>query len=100
MLNDAQAQALRQMMMMDGWNKVLKPWEAERGKRILRALAQSKDKRDEAFRDVSAKELRGQLKEIEWILSALDNELIAYDANRRRDELARQDQEQDPTANP
>jgi len=102
-LDAEQIQKTRSLLMSSGWNDVLKPLLAVRAHNAVKALILSPAERDGEFKDMADTELRARIREAEWILSVLPNEVAVYDHNRRLDELDRQtdpDGSTPSTANP
>jgi len=87
MLNDDQAQKLKMLLASSGWNDVVKPVLARRGHEAIKALVLNPEERTGDFKGVDDSVLRAQVKECEFVLNVWNNELVAYDHNRRLEEL-------------
>ena len=91
MLDPEQVQKVRLVLVSDGWNHVMKPATANRGRQALKSLALSRSERAVDFKgtdfDTEDDVLRGMIRECEWMTVAWDNEIQIYDRNRRLDEL-------------
>jgi hypothetical protein len=101
MLSDEQIQKVRLVLAGDGWNHVMKPAIANRGRMALKALTLTRSERAKEFKgsdfDTEDDVLRATIRECEWMCVCWDNEVQVHDQNRQRDEL---DGRQPVTANP
>lgn len=94
MLGEEDIQKVRLVLASDGWNHVMKPALHRRGTQALKALALTRPERAVQMKgsdfDTDDDVLRAMIRESEWMLSAWDNEVLVFEHNRKRDELARQ----------
>lgn len=94
MLNEEEIQKLRLALATDGWNHVMKPVLQRRLATAMKALALTRSERAGQYPkseyDTSSKDLRAMVRECERMLVVWDNEVLVFDQNRKRDELARQ----------
>jgi hypothetical protein len=107
MLNPDQIDKLRVLLQTSGWNEVVKPAIAERGRQVQKMWAMMPSERPEPYKGVddaiAINMLRGRFSELEWMLLAFENEVKVHDYNRRLEELERQPSDPanpDAAANP
>lgn len=72
------------------WNQDLKPAIAQRAGLAIKALCRPPNEREGDFKDTKDEDLRAIIREAEWQLVWMENEVKVFDYNRQRDELARQ----------
>ena len=95
---------IRALLASAVWNTDIKPALAERARGLIKTLVLSEAERPQPSQPEDM--IRGRIQEIEYILSAFENEIRVFDHNRLRDELDRRQAQmengQDPavTANP
>ena len=101
-LNDEQIDKLRLTVNTDGWNQVILPIVAGRGRQAIEALLLDPAERTGEFKEMTDDSIRARARAVEWLLSVLRNELAAAEHNRRLDELDRQQDQNagSPPANP
>ena len=87
MLNDEQAGKLKMLLASSGWNDVVKPVLARRAHEAIKALVLHPEERSGDYKGVADESIRSQIKECEFVLNVWNNELAAYDHNRRLEEL-------------
>ena len=96
MLEPEQIEKLRGMLLSSGWREIAKPLLAERGHGFVKDALRMPSERSAPYKDMddllAITHLRGRIVEIEWLLSALENEVKNYDLNRRMEELQRAEQ--------
>jgi hypothetical protein len=97
-LNEEQIGKVRLLLMSSGWTDVVKPLLAQRANLAIKSLILSPAEREGEYKDLEDSAIRQRIREIEWLVSALPNEVAVFDHNRRLDELERQSSA--PTANP
>ena len=98
MLNDEQIQKVRQVLLMPGWNEVMRPAILNRGREAISALALSPDERKSQggeFKDTDDVLLRAIIRDSQWMSVCWQNEITVYEHNRKLEEL-----EQPNGANP
>lgn len=98
-LNDEQIEKLRLTVGTDGWNEIILPLVAGRGRQAIEALLLEPAERTGEYKGMDDASIRARARAVEWLLAVIRNELAAADHNRRLDELDRQGQET-PPANP
>ena len=91
-LNEEQIDKLKHLLSSSGWNDVLKPAIAKRGKDAINALCLSPAERKGEYEGVDDAVLRARIQECEWLLAGPVNEVAAFNHNRQLDELERQHQ--------
>lgn len=92
-MNEDQIQKVIEVLNASGWREVMQPAYANRAKGALSALALSPDERKESrteWKDMDDPQLRAIIRECEWMLGVWQNQVVVYHENRRRDELARE----------
>jgi hypothetical protein len=99
MLNEEQIDKLKLTMSTDGWNEVILPLVASRGREAITALVLDPTERSGEYKGMDDGMIRQRARAVEWLLSILRNELAAADHNRALDELDRQNAGS-PPANP
>lgn len=87
-LTDEQCDKLVVMLQTSGWREVFLPIVAQRGQMRIKALCLPPGRREGINKDMSDEAIRGALEELEYVLSAFQNEVTVNRANRQRDELA------------
>jgi len=98
MLSNEQCDAVRLTMATEGWNAVMYPALLRYGNEAIKALVLLPSEREGDFKSLNDDQIRARIRAVEWMTTVWKNELAVNDANRRRDELDRQ--EQNSTANP
>lgn len=94
-----QIELVRRLLGSDIWNDVIQPRLVERLKDKMRLLRLHPSERPDKAPDDSA--LRGSLEELEWMLTAWENEVRVADYNRQLAEReAAQENEAFAPANP
>jgi hypothetical protein len=88
MVTDTDADALTQMMYTDGWNKVVKPWFANRANSAIKALCIAPEQREGDAKGLSDDALRSRIRECEYLLFGFQNEVTVNRMNRQREALA------------
>jgi hypothetical protein len=86
-LDSEQVDKIRLVLASQGWNDVIQPAIVIRGKEAVKALCKSISERDGSFKGVSDDVLRATIRECEWMLSHWQSEVLAFEHNRRLDEL-------------
>ena len=89
-LNEEQIEKLRLTTSTAGWNDVILPIVAGRGRQAIEALLLDPSERGGEFKNMSDDAIRARARAVEWLLAVLRNELAAATHNRRLDELDRQ----------
>lgn len=93
-LSDEDVQKVRLVLASSGWNEVMKPLLELRGRRALKALTLTRSERATTYKgqdfDTDDDVLRAIIRDVEWMISVWQNELMVSDHNRRIDELGRQ----------
>lgn len=94
MLNDEQVSKVRQVLMLSGWNEVMRPALVQRGHEAIKALVLSQAERSTQYKgtafDTDDNVLRAIIRDCEWMTACWANEVAASEHNRRLDELERQ----------
>ena len=97
MLTEEEVDKVRLVLASAGWNDVMQPRIENRARQALKALACNRAERAHVFAgqefDAEDDFLRAVIRTCEWMLVSWRNELTAYEHNRRRDELDRQNQD-------
>lgn len=86
-LNEEQVGKVQLLLASSGWNEVMRPLIAQRGRHALDALVLSPAERKGEFKDVPDDVLRARIQECEWMLAAWGNEVAVFNHNRRLEEL-------------
>ena len=89
MLDAEQAEKVRNLLASSAWRDLMKPTLIERGRQFSRMAIGFGSERPKPYDQASTDFLRGVVHEIEWMLSAWEGDLAAYDTNRLRDEMER-----------
>ena len=87
-LTEEQIQIVKQGLAGSFWNDVVVPTLAQRGNSALRILKLFPNEREGDSAKMTDDELRAQIREAEYLLSVFKNEVTVYEMNRRREELA------------
>lgn len=94
MLNDEQVSKVRQVLMLSGWNEVMRPALVQRGHEAIKALVLTRAERSATYKgtayDSDDDVLRAIIRDCEWMTVCWTNEIAASEHNRRLDELDRQ----------
>ena len=90
MLTPEQADQLRTMESMEGWQTVLKAWMLQEGNQLIRYLLDPSIARPEPYDKLPDDYIRGEIKRIQRTIDWVANQLQAAAHNRRLDEEARQ----------
>lgn len=88
MLTQEQAEKLRLLLFSGGWNEVMRPAIENRLRSHVKKLTLWPSERKAEDQDDT--KLRAQAEELQWMLSAFENELKVEEYNRQVDELHRQ----------
>lgn len=96
MLNNEEADWVRLTLQSSGWQRVMMPRIAQRGKEALRLLVLFPGERPQGAIDDN--KLRAVISEAEWLLTSFENEVKMNLEERRREELLRQENEANPHA--
>lgn len=94
-LNSLQMEQLRRLLVSAGWNDVVKlaiQGKLDTCQKLAFLLPNERPEPYKGMDDHTATAiLRGEVKALEWVLHAFENEVIVDNVNRRREELARLD---------
>lgn len=88
MLSNEEADWVRLTLQTNGWQRVMMPRIAQRGKEALRQLVLFPGERQQGFDD---NKLRAIISEAEWLLTAFENEVKMNLEERRKEEALRQE---------
>jgi hypothetical protein len=98
-LTSDQVEKLRGLLQSSGWREVVRPAVEQRAKAASSLFRLLPSERPESYRGLDDSTvlnlLRGRLEELEWLMTAFNNEVTVHDINLRADELRRE-----PQANP
>jgi hypothetical protein len=87
MISPEEYDKVKILLASSGWNDVMRPAIAKRGQNAVRALVLHSSERKGEEASVSDDVLRARIQECEWMLAVWSNEVVAFEQNRRLDEL-------------
>jgi hypothetical protein len=87
MLEAEEIQKIRLVLSSSGWNDVIYPAIIDRGKGAVKALCKPASERDGPFKGMDDGTLRAMINQCEWMVSHWQNEILAFEHNRRLEEL-------------
>ena len=90
MLTNDEVDKVRLTLSTAGWNEIMRPRIENKVRSYIKLLILHPSERQEKDRDDAA--LRVRIEELEWLLTAFQNEITVNLHNRQGDELARQGQ--------
>lgn len=104
MLDPEQIEKLKGVLMLSGWRDVMRPVIEGRMKTVRDMAFLLPSERPKPYKELDDQTatayLRGESAGLEWVLHAFQNEVIVAEANRARDEFARQGANHTHPANP
>ena len=89
MFSNEECEALAPMLQTGGWRGVVMPHLAKLGQSGMNALCILPTKREGTWKDASDDYIRGAISAYQYVLSMFQNEVIVNQANRQREEFAR-----------
>ena len=94
MLNAEQIEKLKLALASSGWRDVIQPMLANDGHELVKESLRLPSQRRPPYKDMddtlATAHIRGRIAQIESVLEYFENEIRAFDHNRRLEELERQ----------
>jgi len=85
-LNDTQAQELVHTLGSKGWTEVMKPVFQLRGRALMDSLLMTEEERASTeFKGHSDDQLKFRLREIQWLLSSVEQAVNSWKQNQKRE---------------
>jgi len=88
-----QMDMLKHLLQMDGWCLVMKPIILERARIVKDLVVKLPSDRPKPYSDMddqtATSVLRGEAKGLDWVAEIFEQSVATHEANRRREELAR-----------
>ena len=87
MISPEQYDKVKILLASSGWNDVMRPAIAKRGQDAVRLLVLHPSERKGDDSKLTEDALRARIQECEWMLAVWSNEVVAFEQNRRLEEL-------------